>query len=125
MKYLDDLKVKARKLKRDITALGIAYQDPRTPWYAKLAIGIVIAYALSPFDLIPDFIPILGYLDDLILLPLGIALAIKLVPTPILEEAKTRATEGAIQTSVGKWIATGAIVAVWLIIVGLVLRAFL
>lgn len=69
-----------RSTRRDVIALWLAARDPRTPWYAKLAAGAVAAYALSPIDLIPDFIPVLGYLDDVILVPLGIMLAVKLVP---------------------------------------------
>jgi uncharacterized membrane protein YkvA (DUF1232 family) len=80
---LDDVKQWARALKRDVLALWIAARDRRTPWYAKAAAGAVAAYALSPIDLIPDFVPVLGYLDDLVIVPLGIALAIRLVPFAI------------------------------------------
>lgn len=82
----------ARTLKRDVIALWLAARDPRTPWYAKAVAGVVAAYALSPIDLIPDFIPVLGYLDDLILVPLGIALAVRLIPTPLLGEFRAAAT---------------------------------
>ena len=71
---------KARELKIQTFALYYACRDPRVPWYAKVLAGAVVAYAFSPIDLIPDFIPILGYLDDLVLIPLGVALTIKLVP---------------------------------------------
>jgi uncharacterized membrane protein YkvA (DUF1232 family) len=81
----------ARRIKRDVHALWLAARDPRTPWYAKaLALGIA-AYALSPIDLIPDFIPVLGYLDELILLPLAIALAVRLVPPPVMAEHRAAA----------------------------------
>jgi uncharacterized membrane protein YkvA (DUF1232 family) len=80
------LKRWARSLKRDIVALWLAARDKRTPIVAKIAAGSVAAYALSPIDLIPDFIPILGYLDDLLIVPLGIALAIRLVPAPLMSE---------------------------------------
>lgn len=81
----------ARSIKRDTVALYFATRDPRTPWYAKVLAGFVVAYALSPIDLIPDFIPVLGYIDDLLLLPLGIWAAIKLIPAPVMEEHRTRA----------------------------------
>lgn len=78
----------AKALKREALTLAIAIRDPRTPWHAKLIGGLVIAYALSPIDLIPDFIPVLGLLDDLLLVPIGIALAIKLVPRKAIEAAR-------------------------------------
>jgi uncharacterized membrane protein YkvA (DUF1232 family) len=82
----------SRTLKRDTVALYLAARDPRVPWYAKAVAACVAAYALSPIDLIPDFIPVLGYLDDVILLPLGIALAIRLIPPALLEEHRERAS---------------------------------
>lgn len=86
-----DLKNWARTIKRDAVALWIAARDPRTPLAAKLLAGAFAAYALSPIDLIPDFIPILGYLDEVILLPLGIMLAVRLIPTPLMEEFREQA----------------------------------
>lgn len=91
MPFLTILKEWAYRLKSEIVALYLAARDARTPWYAKLVATSVAAYALSPIDLIPDFIPVLGYLDDLILLPLGIALAIRLIPPPVLAECRVRA----------------------------------
>jgi uncharacterized membrane protein YkvA (DUF1232 family) len=87
------LKNYARKLKQDLFVLYLSYKDNRTPWYAKAVAICVVAYAFSPVDLIPDFIPILGYLDDLILIPLGISLAIKLIPTYVIEENRVMAEE--------------------------------
>jgi uncharacterized membrane protein YkvA (DUF1232 family) len=81
----------SRTLKRDIVALYLAARDPSVPWYAKAVAACVAAYALSPIDLIPDFIPVIGYLDDVILLPLGIALAIRLIPPALLEGHRERA----------------------------------
>ncbi|WP_085032955.1 YkvA family protein [Ensifer aridi] len=81
----------ARNLKRDVVALWIAARDPRTPWYAKAAAGAVAAYALSPIDLIPDFIPVLGYLDELVVLPIGIALAVRLIPSDLMAEYRREA----------------------------------
>ena len=82
----------ARGIKRDVLAVWIAARDPRTPWYAKLMAAAVAAYALSPIDLIPDFIPVLGYLDDLVLLPLGILLVIRMVPRDLMAEFRVEAT---------------------------------
>lgn len=88
---IETLKRWARTLKRDVIALYLAARDPRTPWYAKAMAGIVAAYALSPIDLIPDFIPILGYLDDLILVPLGVALACRMIPKDVMAACRIRA----------------------------------
>ncbi|MBN9452362.1 MAG: DUF1232 domain-containing protein [Bosea sp.] len=94
-------------------ALWIAARDSRTPWHAKLVAGLVAAYALSPIDLIPDFIPILGYLDDLIIVPIGILLVVKLIPEPLMAEYRAMAAEQARQTSYGGMI---AILAIWIAI---------
>ena len=109
---LDQVKQWARALKRDVVALWLAARDPRVPWYAKAVAGMVAAYALSPIDLIPDFIPILGYLDDLLIVPLGILLAVRLVPAELMEEFRTEAARRSRPTS-----RTGLafIVAVWLL----------
>ena len=92
---LERLKQWARRLKRDVVALWIAARDPRTPWLAKVAAGAVAAYALSPIDLIPDFIPILGYLDDLLIVPAGIALAVHLIPSAIMADFRSQADKRA------------------------------
>jgi uncharacterized membrane protein YkvA (DUF1232 family) len=107
------LRSRARALKTQTLALSLAYRDPRTPWYAKAWGALVVAYALSPIDLIPDFIPILGYLDDLILVPAGIALAIRLIPPQVLAEAQAqaRALEG--EPRPRKWLAAVVIVFLW------------
>jgi uncharacterized membrane protein YkvA (DUF1232 family) len=88
---LQKLKDWARALKRDVTALWLAARDPRTPWYAKVLAAIVAAYALSPIDLIPDFIPVIGYLDDLLIVPLGILAVAALVPRPLMAEFRAEA----------------------------------
>lgn len=90
---LKQLRLFARRLKNEIMTLYLAARDPRTPWYAKAVTACVVAYALSPIDLIPDFIPVLGYLDDLLLLPLGIYLALKLMPVEVLNDARRSAAE--------------------------------
>ena len=97
MKLADSLRAWARGIKRDLTAIYLATKDPRMPWYAKALAVIVVAYALSPIDLIPDFIPVLGYLDELILLPGCIYLILRMVPPAVLTEARAQATQ---------WIAT-------------------
>ena len=90
-KLLDHLKHWARSIKADVIALWIAARDRRTPWYAKAVAAAVAAYALSPIDLIPDFIPVLGYLDDLLIVPLGIMLAVRLIPDDLMAEFRTEA----------------------------------
>ncbi|QIK95283.1 DUF1232 domain-containing protein [Sphingomonas sp. HDW15A] len=85
------LKDWARRLKRDVVALWLAARDPRTPIGAKLLAGAVAAYALSPIDLIPDFIPVLGYIDDLIIVPAGIWLSLKLIPAALMDELRVEA----------------------------------
>ena len=106
----------ARELKYEIYVLFLAYRDPRLPWYARLAALGVVAYAFSPIDLIPDPIPILGYLDDLILIPLGIMLAIKLIPPPILTECRQRVQTMPTQDKPQpiSWAAAGVIILIWL-----------
>ncbi|BBB48777.1 YkvA family protein [Pelolinea submarina] len=86
-------KEKAKTLKREVYTLYLAYKDPRVPWYAKVFSAFVVGYAFSPIDLIPDFIPVLGYLDDLILVPLGVALAIKMIPVNVLAECREKSDE--------------------------------
>ena len=111
------LKERADKLKSDVPAVFLALKDQRTPVFARILAGITIAYALSPIDLIPDFVPVLGYLDDVILLPLLITLTIRLIPADKLEECRLR-TEG--MWSDGKpkkWYYAIPIVAIWLLIV--------
>src|SRR5262249_12693962 len=99
MTFINSAKQWARTIKRDVVALWLAARDPRVPWYAKATAGAVAAYALSPIDLIPDFIPIIGYLDDLIIVPLGILLAVKLVPAELMQEFRDEATRRAKPTS--------------------------
>jgi uncharacterized membrane protein YkvA (DUF1232 family) len=83
-------KQKARELKIEIGALYFAYRDPRLSWVARAWIALLVAYAFSPIDLIPDFIPLLGYLDDLVILPLGVTLALKMIPAQIMEESRAK-----------------------------------
>ena len=103
---------RARALKREMIAIYFAARDPRTPWYAKALVALVVGYALSPVDLIPDFIPVLGQLDDLILVPLGIWLAIRLIPEEVIQESRARACDdsatlkGSMAAVAFTWIAT-------------------
>ena len=107
----------ARTVKRDVVALWIAARDPRVPWYAKALCAAIAAYALSPIDLIPDFIPVLGYLDDVILVPLGILLAVRLIPAALMTEFRAEADNRAERpvsrlaaaVVVGLWIASAAL----------------
>lgn len=114
---LRKLKEQASRLKRELHALWLAYSDPRTPWSARLLIVCIIGYALSPIDLIPDPIPIIGHLDDLILLPLAIALAIRMIPGSVMADCRERARQASFDTpSQWKWIGAAFVVIVWLLI---------
>ena len=106
------LKDWAREIERDVVALYLAARDPRTPWYAKAVALAVAAYALSPIDLIPDFIPVLGYLDDLIIVPLGIFIAVRLIPAEILDEHREAAATH-IERPVSR-VAAVVIVSLWI-----------
>jgi len=114
---VERLKQWARGIKRDVVALWLAARDPRVPWYAKAVAGIVAAYALSPIDLIPDFIPVLGYLDDLLIVPAGIVLAVKLIPAPVMTELRERALDQRKPTSRAGLL---AIIAIWIASIALV-----
>ena len=119
MALLAELKKRARHLKAETFALYLAARDPRTPWYAKLLVAGIVAYAFSPIDLIPDFVPVLGYLDDLILIPIGIALAIKLIPHSVLAECRARAQETMQNGKPVSRVAGTVIVAIWLVLAAL------
>ena len=110
---------RAKRLKTEIHAIALAYRDPRVPWYARVVAACVVAYAFSPIDLIPDPIPVLGYLDDLVLLPLGVVLALKLIPAPVMAECRQRAREAARAGRPTNWLAAGLIVLVWLALAAL------
>ena len=107
-------KARARALKIEVQALYLASRDPRVPWYTKLFAAGVVAYALSPIDLIPDFVPILGYVDDLVLVPLGVVAVRRLVPPAVLAECRARAAAAGASARPKSWAAAGVIVAVWL-----------
>lgn len=113
---MQSLRQLAKKLKKEIYALYLASKDPRVPWYARLLTAGVVAYAFSPIDLIPDPIPILGYLDDLIVIPLGIWLVLKLIPPSVLAECREKAEAANSQTKPTSWLAAGVIVMIWLLL---------
>lgn len=115
------IRQKAKKIKKEIGALYLAYKRPDVPFYAKLVSILVVGYALSPIDLIPDFIPILGYLDDLILVPLGIAFAIKLIPRDIMNECRQQSENIFNQGKPKNWVAGSIIVCIWIIIISYIL----
>ncbi|MCX6024229.1 MAG: DUF1232 domain-containing protein [Chloroflexi bacterium] len=103
-----------RRLKRETYALALACRDRRTPWYAKAFAAAVVAYAFSPIDLIPDFIPVLGVLDDLILVPLGIIVALRMIPPDVMAESRARADALMAEGKPVNRIAAAVIIALWL-----------
>jgi uncharacterized membrane protein YkvA (DUF1232 family) len=115
-------KTKSKQLKTRIVALYSASKHSRTPWYAKVLAALIIGYALSPIDLIPDFIPVVGYLDDLIIVPAGIALLIKIIPGDILEECRAKAQSDLLNRKSKNWVAGVIIVLIWLLAIYLILR---
>jgi uncharacterized membrane protein YkvA (DUF1232 family) len=118
---LQRLKQWAREIKIDVVAIGIAARDPRVPWYVKLLAAAIAAYALSPIDLIPDFVPVLGYVDDLIIVPAGILLTVRLMPPGLMEEFRAEAVRarrptcrGGAAFVVAVWVGALAVVAWWM-----------
>ncbi len=116
-------KERARRLRMQTYALYLACKDPRVPWYAKALAACVVAYAFSPIDLIPDPIPVLGYLDDLVLIPLGVVLVIRMLPSSVVAECQEEARKAIEERTPTNWVAAGVIVAIWLVLgaVGVVL----
>ncbi len=114
MRVLDNLKQKARKLKSEAQVLMIAYKDKRTPSSAKILIGITVGYLLSPIDLIPDFIPVLGILDDLVIVPALIALSIKLIPVIVLQDAREQLINNPQRYKKNNWFFAIVIIIIWL-----------
>ena len=112
--FIENWKQKALHLKFEVYALYLAYQDPRVPWYTRVFAACVVGYAFSPIDLIPDFIPVVGYLDDLILIPCGIKIAISMIPAFVMTESRTKAQEIIRQGKPVNRIAAFIIVSVWL-----------
>ncbi|MGG2089201.1 YkvA family protein [Priestia aryabhattai] len=113
---LNQLKLWAKKLKKQLFILYLAYKDERVSWYTKLFTACVVAYAFSPIDLIPDFIPVLGYIDDIIIVPLGIMLALKMLPKNVIEDCTIKAEELIQNEKPKNWVAGSIIIIVWLLI---------
>lgn len=109
---LEAWKRRARLLKREVYALYFACRDPRVPWYAKLLAAVIVGYVFSPIDLIPDFIPVLGYLDELVLIPFGVMAIRALVPAPVLDECRERAAR--MESKPTNRVAAVVIVVIWL-----------
>ena len=118
-----DIKARAKQLKMDIPALFLSLKDKRTPILAKAFAGITVAYALSPVDFIPDFIPVLGYLDDVILLPMLVALTIQFIPKEVLEENRQQAKELWQNGKPKRWYYAIPIILIWILIIVLILKA--
>ena len=105
----------ARRLKAETLALYLAARDPRTPWYARALAVLVVGYALSPIDLIPDFVPVLGLLDDVILIPIGIALVLRMVPPQVIAEARARANIELADKRPRSRVAAAVVIAIWIV----------
>ncbi len=116
---IDKWKQRARQLKIEVYALYLAYRDPRVPWYARIFAAGVAAYAFSPIDLIPDPIPVLGYLDDLLIVPLGVWLALKMIPAPVLAECREKSREVMAQGKPVNRAAAVVIIAIWILFAAL------
>jgi uncharacterized membrane protein YkvA (DUF1232 family) len=122
MPFLDRFRARVGQLRKETLALYSASRNPLTPWYAKLFIAAVVGYAVSPIDLIPDFIPVLGYLDDLVLVPLGIVVAIRMIPPHVMDECRAKAHEAETGAGSAGRIAAVVIVGIWIILTTLCAR---
>lgn len=123
IRFIADAKTWAKNIKRDVHAVWLAARDPRTPLLAKVLALIVAAYAVSPIDLIPDFIPIIGYLDDLIIVPLGIMLVVRLIPAEVMHEHRETAAQAS-RRPVSR-ITAGVFIVIWVMCAVLLVRAFI
>ena len=126
--FIGQWKQQAKKLKIEVYALHLAYRDPRVPLYARIFAGCVVGYAFSPIDLIPDFIPIIGYLDDLVLIPLGIKIALSMIPENVMSESREKAQEIIRQGKPVNRVAAVVIISIWLLLaalsIALIMKAF-
>jgi uncharacterized membrane protein YkvA (DUF1232 family) len=120
MSFIDAWKKRARQLQTELYAVYLAYRDPRVPRHARIFAALVVGYAFSPIDLIPDPVPLLGYLDDLILIPLGIWLALRMIPPAVMHDCRAQAQAAAQQDRPTNWAAAGVIVLIWLALAGAV-----
>jgi uncharacterized membrane protein YkvA (DUF1232 family) len=115
-------KLKAKALKQEVYALSLAAKDSRVPWYAKVFAVLIMGYVLSPINLIPDFIPVIGYVDDFILVPAAIILLIKMIPKEVMEECREKAKAHRGRMKGRHWVAASIIVLVWLISIYITIR---
>ncbi|QHE51608.1 YkvA family protein [Pontibacillus sp. HMF3514] len=113
---MNKIKAWAKQLKQQIYVLYLAYKDQRVPWHAKLFAATVVAYAFSPVDLIPDFIPILGYIDDIIIVPLGIMLAFKLIPREVIVECEEKVDEMMTNSKPRNWVVGSLVIFIWVLL---------
>ena len=123
--FVEKVKQHARTLKKEVFALYFAYRDPRTPWYGKACAALVVAYAFSPIDLIPDPIPVLGYLDDLVLIPLGVVIALRLIPGEVMSESRARAEKELQDGKPVSWVGAVIIALIWIALAVLAIRLVL
>lgn len=122
MRIVESWKRRARELKRDALALYFACGDRRTPWYAKVTAALVVGYAFSPIDLIPDFIPVIGQLDDFLIVPLGVLLVCRMIPVDLMDEFRSRAHAMLEQRKPIVWVAGVIVVLIWALLAGLSYR---
>ena len=122
---MNKLKERAKRLKNDIPAVFLALKEKRTPWYAKVIAAVIVIYALSPIDLIPDFIPVLGYLDDIIILPALIAWCVKCIPNDVFEDCRRRAEGMWSGGKPEKWYYAIPFVLIWMAVIALIIIAFI
>lgn len=120
MRAITAWKHRAKQLKTAVCVIYLVSKDPRVPWYTRVLAACVIGYAFSPIDLIPDPIPVIGYLDDLVLIPLGVALVLRMVPAPVLADCRLQAQAVLEQGKPANWVAAGIIVMIWLLVAGVV-----
>ena len=119
-RWLDNWKQRAHELQTEVYAMYLAYRDPRVPWYARVFAASVVGYAFSPIDLIPDPIPVLGYLDDLVLIPLGVLVALKMIPAQVMEESRAKAKEAMDSEEPQFRFMTWVVIGLWLLAIALV-----
>ena len=122
---MSKLKERAKRLKTDIPAVFLALKEKRTSWYAKIIAAVIVVYALSPIDLIPDFIPLLGYLDDIIILPALIAWCVKCIPNDVFEDCRSRAEGMWSGGKPEKWYYAIPFVLIWMAVIALIIIAFI
>jgi uncharacterized membrane protein YkvA (DUF1232 family) len=123
--FIQHWKNRALTIKREVYTLYLAYRDPRTPWYGKAFAALVVAYAFSPIDLIPDPIPVLGYLDDLILVPLGVMIAVRLIPPAVMADSRVKAEEMMRSGKPVSWVGALIIGLIWVVLAILAIKLVL